>query len=446
MDDGDRLAPISLAGEYPVTQLVVDSLLTDALLLDHHGSFLLQDCGLHPVPVSGIDHGAAGLGIGLCHVFDLFPILRDDLDNGKIKLLRELEVTVVVGRDAHDGAGTVICQYIIGKPDRDLLLIQGIDGVGSGKDARFLLILQTVYIGLHGGVVDIFVYSFPGLGRCQRGCQLMLRRKHHEGRAVQSIRPGGIDRDLLFSSLDGELHLCAVGFSDPVGLHFLYFFRPVKLVQIIQQPVRVFGDLQHPLTEVFLGHRSAAAFAAAVHDLLVGETGLAGGTPVDGEFLLIGKPFPEHLHEDPLGPFIEIRIRGIDFHIPVVDRRDVVDLFLDILNVLRGGDSGMNAHLDRVILCRKTECVPAHGMDQIVALKHFVTAPDIRDHIASPVPHMESVSGWIWKHVQTIIFRFFSIVYVNRILFPVHTPFGFYGFMIVWYGHFFILLPVSSHL
>ena len=45
---------------------------------------------------------------------------------------------------------------------------------------------------------------------------------------------GGIYGDLLITSVYREIYLGTVGLADPVGLHLLYLFRPVQLVQIIQ--------------------------------------------------------------------------------------------------------------------------------------------------------------------------------------------------------------------
>ena len=102
---------------------------------------------------------------------------------------------------------------------------------------------------------------------------------------------GRVVYTVIFSSLPStcEVYLCTVGFADPVSLHLLYLLRPVQLVQIIQQTVCICGDLQHPLTQILLGNRGAAALAAAVDNFLVCQTGLTGRTPVDGELLLISQ-------------------------------------------------------------------------------------------------------------------------------------------------------------
>ena len=152
MNDRDRLTPVTLSGEYPVTQLVVDSLLTDASGLDHGWSLFLQHCGLHAIPLAGVDHGSACLGISLGHVLDLFAVFCDNLDDRDVELGCELEVTVIMSRYAHDRASTIIRQYIIGQPDRNFRTVDRVNGIASGKHAGLLFVLHTVYIGTHGGI------------------------------------------------------------------------------------------------------------------------------------------------------------------------------------------------------------------------------------------------------------------------------------------------------
>src|SRR5699024_9439058 len=125
---------------------------------------------------------------------------------------------------------------------------------------------------------------------------------------------------------------------------------------------------------------------------LVCKTCLTGRAPVDRELFLICKAGLEHFYENPLCPFVEIRICCVYFHIPVIKRCDVIDLLLNVCYVLSCGFCRVNAHLDGIVLSRKSESIPSHRMDDIVTLLKFITAPHIGDHIASPVSHMKSVS------------------------------------------------------
>ena len=120
MDDRDRLAPVTLAGEYPVTQLIIHRLLAQAALLNHSRSFLLEYGGLHSIPLAGINHDSAGLSVSLRHILDFFSILGDYLDNRNVEFFSKFKVTVIVSRYAHDCARTIVGQYIVGEPDRCL--------------------------------------------------------------------------------------------------------------------------------------------------------------------------------------------------------------------------------------------------------------------------------------------------------------------------------------
>ena len=88
LHDGNGLAPVTLAGEHPVTQLIVDLGMTDPVLLQvlDHG-FLGLFHG-HAGHKAGIDHDAGGhVGKGgLLHVH-LFPALGDDdLKDGQAEM------------------------------------------------------------------------------------------------------------------------------------------------------------------------------------------------------------------------------------------------------------------------------------------------------------------------------------------------------------------------
>ena len=165
MNDRDRLSPVSLSGEDPVAQLVIDGLAAVAELFDDHRRFLLHLRAVAPVPVAGIDQDAGDSGHRLRHILDLFAVLGDYLNDRKAELLREGKVSVVMGGYAHDGARAVIRKDIIGEPDRNLFPVHRIDRIGSGEDAGLLLILHAVDIGLVGCFLDITLHLIPCLVR-----------------------------------------------------------------------------------------------------------------------------------------------------------------------------------------------------------------------------------------------------------------------------------------
>ena len=196
-------------------------------------SFFFQDCGFHTVPVAGIDHGSGSFGISFCHVFNCFAVFCDNLDDRDIKFFSELKVTVIMSRYTHDRTGTVICQYIVGQPDRNFCSVQRISRIASGKYTSFFLILHTVHVGFHGCCIDISINGFFLIRCCKICCQFVLRSQYHESCTVKGIRSCRIDCDLFIFSFYRKIYFCTVRFADPFSLHFLYFFRPFQLVQVI---------------------------------------------------------------------------------------------------------------------------------------------------------------------------------------------------------------------
>ena len=259
----------------------------------------------------------------------------------------------------------------------------------------------------------------------------MLRSENQEGRAVEGVRAGGEDLDLLRSPLRREVHLGAIGSPDPLGLHLLHLLRPVQLVEILQKAVRILCDAKHPLPEILLRHRRPASLAFSVHDLFIRKTGLAAWAPVDRKLLFIGEAVLKHLHEDPLRPLIEFRIRGAELHVPVIERIDLLQLPLDILDIFLRRDRGMDAHFDRIVFRGESEGVPAHRMDDILPPDQLIPRPGIGNHIAPPVPHVEPGAGGIGEHIQTVILLLPAVLRIDGMLLPELLPLFFNRFMLI---------------
>ena len=368
MNDRDWLSPVTLTGEYPVTQLVVYCCASDSHLFDHMWSFFLKHRRLHTVPLTGVDHCSDCICICLSHILDLFSVFCDNLNDRNIEFCCELEVTVVMCRYTHDCSCTVVSQYIIRQPDRCLCSIQWVDRIASCENSCLLFVLHTVNIGLHRCIINIFLYCISCLICCERCCQFVLRSKYHKCSSVECIRSCCINSDLLISSFYREVNFCTVRFSDPVSLHLLNLLRPVKFIKVIQQTVCIFCNAKHPLTKVLLCNVCTTTLTFTIHNLFVCKTCLTGRTPVDRELFFISKTFLEHLNKDPLCPLVELRICCIHFHIPVIQCCDIIDLSLDVRNIRLCGFRRVNAHLDRIVLSRKTECIPSHWMNDVVSL------------------------------------------------------------------------------
>ena len=73
----------------------------------------------------------------------------------------------------------------------------------------------------------------------------VLRGEDHVGGAVEGVRSGGKDGDLV--TLDVEVDFGTGGFANPVFLQKFDGFGPVKGLKLVDEAISVFGDAQHPL-------------------------------------------------------------------------------------------------------------------------------------------------------------------------------------------------------
>ena len=195
----------------------------------------------------------------------------------------------------------------------------------------------------------------------------MLGRQHEERRAEQRVRPrredGVVDAELLAAERD----LGALGAPDPVALHPLDVLGPLDRVEVGEQAVGVVGDAEEPLLELADLDQRAAALAAAVDDLLVGEDGLVDRVPVDRGLLAVGEALLEELQEDPLRPAVVARLVGAELAGPVDRDPPLAELALE------GGDRGVGrlarvaAGADRVVLGGQAERVVAHRLQDAPA-------------------------------------------------------------------------------
>ena len=225
--------------------------------------------------------------------------------------------------------------------------------------------------------------------------QRMLGRKHDVRGAEECVRPCGedLERQRLAGCrhrLEGDAR--ALGSADPVGLHRLDLLWPLELVQVIQQPLRVGGDPQEPLFEVLGLDLDAAALVHAALCLFIGHNDLALGAPVHRSAFPVGEPLLVHLQEDPLRPLVVLRARGVDLPAPVVHGADFLQLALHVGYVLRRADARMHLVGDGEVLCRQSEGIPPHRVQNVHALQGLVPTPDVAQHVAAPVPDVQPPS------------------------------------------------------
>ena len=149
--DRNRLAPVTLSGKYPVSELIIRLGRSKTVLLQIFRDGLLCLSHLHPVQETGI-YQLSGSDIRegrFVHIHRPRAALHH-LDDGHVELLRELPVSFIMAGNRHDGARSVAHQHVIGNPDGNLLVIHRIDG-GESLDHHARLVLGklgTLEIGL----------------------------------------------------------------------------------------------------------------------------------------------------------------------------------------------------------------------------------------------------------------------------------------------------------
>ncbi len=177
-------------------------------------------------------HAVAGIG-GHCDV-----ATGDNLTDGDVVCVCEIPVTLVVPWNRHDGAGSVAGQDIVCDPDWDPLVVHGVDSVGTQEDAGLVLReVGALQIGFSGGLLAIGFDGFSLFVISENIDQVMLGREDHEGGAEEGVWAGGEDTNRCVDAGlggDGEIHLSADGFADPVALHGLDLLGPVQGLQIVQ--------------------------------------------------------------------------------------------------------------------------------------------------------------------------------------------------------------------
>ena len=310
-----------------------------------------------------------------------------------------------MGRYGHDGAGAVFIKDIVRDPDRHSFAGERMDGIAAGEHAQlFRRFRRAVDVVL---VLHLFNESADLIGLRIAFDQLrhegMFRREHHVGDAVHRVHAGRVDGDRIVHAFHFEGELRARGTADPVALHRLDAFRPARhMIEISQQTVRVGGDLQEPLGQVFLHHRRLAAPAAAFFDLFIGEHRVAALAPVDLRFFFVGKASLVENFKQFLGMLVIIFAAGEHLPVPVVGQPQLFLLAGHIVDIGIRPFRRRDAVLDRGVFRRHAESVKSHGMDHIEAL-HLLEAGDhIADGIVSYMAHVQ-IAGGIREHLQYVI-------------------------------------------
>ena len=283
----------------------------------------------------------------------------------------------------------------------------GLTTLRPERHAGLLAILGAALLGrLAADPVDVLAHLRLGRGAGDQALQLrVLGGEDEEGGAEEGVGTGREDREVELELLAAEDDLGPLGAADPVALHRDHVLGPgLEQVEVGQQAVGVLGDAEEPLLEVALHDLGAAALAAAVDDLLVGEHGGVFGAPLDRRFGPVGEVVLEQPQEDPLGPAVVLGRVGADLARPVDRDPPLAELALEGGDRALGRDARWLAGLDRVVLRRQAEGVVAHRVDHLEA----VAAAEVGDRVADGVAlEMADVglAGGVGQHLQHVGLR-----------------------------------------
>jgi hypothetical protein len=190
----------------------------------------------------------------------------------------------------------------------------------------------------------------------------------HEGDAEERVGTRGEDGERLAGFADGKVDSRAFAPSDPVLLHLEHLFRPPgQFLVVVQEALCVPGHREEPLHQVALLDLASAPLAFSRHHLFVGQHGAARRAPVDRRLLADGVPGFIELQEEPLRPPVVPGVRGGDFAGPVEPETGFPHLLAHLLDVNADGVRRMDARADRGVLRRKSEAVPPHRAEHVVA-------------------------------------------------------------------------------
>ena len=172
--------------------------------------------------------------------------------------------------------------------------------------------------------------------------------------------------------MNREIDLCTDGFADPVSLHLFSRFRPVEIVQVVQQSFGILRNFQYPLAHGFSYNGISAHFTLTINHLFVRQNGSQLGTPIYRLFIFVRQSFFKQTEEDPLGPFIVIGICCIDFTVPIVRKTQHLQLLTETGNILFRCFAGMRSRFYSILFRRKTECIPPDWMKHVKPFHSFV--------------------------------------------------------------------------
>src|SRR6478735_2750565 len=255
----------------------------------------------------------------------------------------------------------------------------------------------------------------------------MFRREHQKCTAVHSVGSRSEDANLLIYIVNLEIDLCTLASANPVALEQFDSLGPIQFVESVKQSLRKSSDTQHPLPHRPSYNRETADLAFAIYNFFVGQDCAEFGTPVDwdicdvseanavrigsaiggnrlGPICLRIEPGVVNLQENPLRPFVILRVCRVDLPLPIIRETYPLQLALELRHVFTGGDCRMLTGFDRVLLCRQTKRVPAHRVQDAEAAQALIARNDVGRGVAFRMTNMQARPARVRKHIEHVEF------------------------------------------
>ena len=494
----EGFTPVTLAAEDGIAQTVVHLYTAYAFLFNEFlgsGNGILY---LHAVQVETVAtrvYHLALLGIETLfrHVAPL-----DQGNDRQVEMFGKGVVAAIVSRYRHDGTRTVTGQYIVAHVDRNMFVVQRVDGIGTRKHTRHAAVHQALAFGAVFDALEVFVDSLFLLGSYHLLHILAFGSQYHEGNPEYRIGTRREDGKLYVRVYYLELHLGTLRTAYPVLLRLFQRVGPVEFVESVEQTLGISRYPEAPLAHHLLLYGIATPYRYPFAHLVVGQYRTQFRTPVYHRvaqvsnavvhqrlllfllvlgFPLVGRerklfaaggiqPFSafrlemfyqlfnrtgllpvvvvvavEHLYEGPLGPLVILGIAGANLAAPVVAETNLVQLLTIAIYILLGRNGRMLSGLYRILFGRKSISIVTHGVEHVETFQPFVTGIDVRSNISQRVTYVQTCTRRIGEHVQYVVFGFLLVFgnLVDVMLFPVLLPLFLYFFEIVFHDEQYVI-------
>ena len=324
MDDGDRATPVALARHQPIAQTIVYgsfALVGFSQPVDHGALaglniHAVEEVRIRQLPVvgKGIVADIERLGVGV--------VGYDDRQDGEIIRVGEIEIALIMGRAAEDGAGPISHQHEIRDVDRQF----------NASRERVLDAEAGVVAALFGGLDGFFAGAElaalfdESCGRAVRARdvfgQWVIGRNGAKTRAEDCVRSRCVDPQRGITTIgEGEIDMGAFGTTDPVFLHRADLGRPpVESFQRGQELVAEGRDPAEPLGQAPAFDRRARTPALPVDHLFVCQNRIVDRVPVHPAILSVDEILGEEIDKHRLLVPVVGRVAGRELPVPI-DRK-----------------------------------------------------------------------------------------------------------------------------